>query len=130
MDRRLVLSSQNSFSYHLLADTTAVGSKAPICGLSWSIALEEAARIWYVFYFPRSSVLRPTQLSYRICQMRPGKFREDYIAIVLRELLKGLDYLHGEGKLHRDIKGEFWSHIASFCAPFRVGGLISSGTKT
>ncbi|MCO5614097.1 hypothetical protein L7F22_068378 [Adiantum nelumboides] len=36
--------------------------------------------------------------------MKPGKFREDYIAIVLRELLKGLDYLHGEGKLHRDIK--------------------------
>jgi serine/threonine-protein kinase 24/25/MST4 len=38
--------------------------------------------------------------------MKPGRFREDYIAIVLRELLKGLDYLHGEGKLHRDIKGE------------------------
>jgi serine/threonine-protein kinase 24/25/MST4 len=37
--------------------------------------------------------------------MKPGRFREDYIAIVLRELLKGLDYLHGEGKLHRDIKG-------------------------
>ncbi|CEH13941.1 pkinase-domain-containing protein [Ceraceosorus bombacis] len=36
--------------------------------------------------------------------MKPGRFREDYIAIVLRELLKGLDYLHGEGKLHRDIK--------------------------
>jgi len=38
--------------------------------------------------------------------MKPGRFREDYIAIVLRELLKGLEYLHGEGKLHRDIKGE------------------------
>lgn len=37
--------------------------------------------------------------------MKPGKFREDYIAIVLRELLRGLEYLHGEGKLHRDIKG-------------------------
>ncbi|KAK0552851.1 hypothetical protein OC846_001422 [Tilletia horrida] len=36
--------------------------------------------------------------------MKPGRFREDYIAIVLRELLKGLDYLHGENKLHRDIK--------------------------
>lgn len=36
--------------------------------------------------------------------MKPGRFREDYIAIVLRELLKGLEYLHGEGKLHRDIK--------------------------
>lgn len=37
-------------------------------------------------------------------QMKPGRFREDYIAIVVRELLKGLEYLHGEGKLHRDIK--------------------------
>ncbi len=36
--------------------------------------------------------------------MKPGRFREDYIAILCRELLKGLEYLHGEGKLHRDIK--------------------------
>ncbi|KLT43130.1 Pkinase-domain-containing protein [Cutaneotrichosporon oleaginosum] len=36
--------------------------------------------------------------------MKAGVFKEDYIAILLRELLKGLEYLHGEGKLHRDIK--------------------------
>jgi hypothetical protein len=37
--------------------------------------------------------------------MKPGVFREEYIAIIIRELLRGLDYLHTEGKLHRDIKG-------------------------
>ena len=37
--------------------------------------------------------------------MKAGSFEETYIAIVLREILKGLDYLHSEGKLHRDIKG-------------------------
>jgi serine/threonine-protein kinase 24/25/MST4 len=39
--------------------------------------------------------------------MKPGVFREEYIAIIVRELLRGLDYLHTEGKLHRDIKGPF-----------------------
>jgi serine/threonine-protein kinase 24/25/MST4 len=37
--------------------------------------------------------------------MKPGVIREEYIAIIVRELLRGLEYLHNEGKLHRDIKG-------------------------
>ncbi|KAE9381425.1 Ste20-like serine/threonine protein kinase-like protein [Stipitochalara longipes BDJ] len=36
--------------------------------------------------------------------MKPGLIGEDYISIIIRELLLGLDYLHGDKKLHRDIK--------------------------
>jgi len=36
--------------------------------------------------------------------MKPGPLDENMCAIVLRELLKALEYLHKEGKIHRDIK--------------------------
>jgi len=65
------------------------------------IAREVHAQIWYA----SSPYFHPLQKLNRK-KMKPGVFREEYIAIIVRELLKGLEYLHQEGKLHRDIKGE------------------------
>lgn len=60
--------------------------------------------------------------------MKAGNFEEMHIAIILREVLKGLDYLHCERKLHRDIKGDNFDHF--YCCTLLIYSLHYSGKCT
>jgi len=64
--------------------------------------------------------------------MKPDFIPEGYIAIILREVLLGLAYLHSEGKIHRDIKGDTpMMRLISSCqfTPYRVGGSQTCGFR-
>jgi serine/threonine-protein kinase 24/25/MST4 len=57
----------------------------------------EAAKLYLIMEFCQAGSLHDI-----LKTKRP--LDESYICILLRDILKALEYLHGEGKLHRDIK--------------------------
>jgi serine/threonine-protein kinase 24/25/MST4 len=67
----------------------------------------KGSQLWIVMEFcgGASCADMVSQRCAKLTKMKPDFIPEGYIAIILREVLLGMTYLHSEGKIHRDIKG-------------------------
>ena len=65
---------------------------------SLSVSLFNFTLIYYVFRYIENGSLSTVLKKF-------GSFSESLVAIYVKQILRGLKYLHEQGALHRDIKG-------------------------
>ena len=97
-ERQVDLESSEEDLSDILSELSVLSSCASPHVTKYRLAFLRRQTLWIVMEYlgggSCADLLKPP----------PHCLSESHIAIICRELLLGLSYLHGEGKLHRDIK--------------------------